>query len=54
MTGIEIRDARLKKGLTQRELSLKMSVPEATISRWENDFQKPMKIYMEKLIEILK
>lgn len=39
--GIRIRDARLKKKLTQQELADKIGVHVVTISQWENGVRKP-------------
>ena len=43
MAGNEIRFLRKNMGLTGKSLSEIMAVDNATISRWERDFQQPAK-----------
>lgn len=54
LTPEEIRQNRKKLGLTQEELAERLSVAEATLSRWENGWQiqqrcldKLMRLYFE-------
>ncbi len=38
---IKIKASRLKLKITQAELALKISIPQSTISKWENGKREP-------------
>lgn len=44
-----LKEYRYKKGLTQKELSKKMGIPNGTIGHWENGKVKPSTQYLNKL-----
>lgn len=48
----QVRAMRLFYGLTQVQLSERMGVSFATINRWENGQNSPLKLYWNKLKEI--
>lgn len=45
MTGKEIREKRIKLGLSQEALARELKISVATISRWELNKQKPRALY---------
>lgn len=51
--GPELRRARENAGRTQAELSYAMELPQAQISRWENDTQVPRPETIRALAEEL-
>jgi len=51
--GQKIALAREEKEWSQKELSSKLQIDHATISRWENDKQKPTRIKLRKLAQVL-
>ena len=51
---MEIREARIKKGLTQQQLANKMGVTVTTVSRWETGRSKPKMYDLKRLWRILK
>lgn len=51
--GWKIRNIRLDKGWTQRELAQKIDVPQAHISRWENDDMFPRPANVAKIAELI-
>lgn len=54
MTGAEIREARLKKGLTQQELAVKIGVSLNSVNNWEREKCKPQRFLEEVIRKILK
>lgn len=51
--GERIRDARLKRGMTQEALALSLRVGSIAVSRWERGVQKPRPEHLRKLARIL-
>lgn len=51
--GKRIREARIKKGLTQRQLAELVGVKHNSISDWENDKNKPYADMVELLLGAL-
>jgi transcriptional regulator with XRE-family HTH domain len=51
--GDNIRAARLRKGLTQRELASLIDAPDMHISRWERGVHRPSEAAMTALAEAL-
>ncbi|MGH8083890.1 MAG: helix-turn-helix transcriptional regulator [Lysobacter sp.] len=49
-----IREARLKKGLSQAELSLRVGVSKSAVSAWENDREAPESRKLDRLARALK
>ena len=49
MTAMNIKEARLVAGLTQRQMSELFEIPTRTIENWESGDRKPP-TYVEKLI----
>lgn len=49
MTGQELKELRLKAGLTQTELGQKIGVAYTKISQWENGKHKISKAYLRYL-----
>ena len=54
MTGTEMKEARLKKGLSQERLAAKLGISKNSYAFWEKGIYKPNPENLEKLIEILK
>lgn len=52
MTGQELKELRLKAGLTQSDLGQKIGVAYTKISQWENDKHKISKAYLRYLKEV--
>lgn len=52
-TGEAIREARLKAGLTQKELAQKMGIPYQSIGQWENNKRNPKSETMERIASAL-
>lgn len=50
---MNIKNLRLKAGLTQVQLAKKMNVDQAAVSRWESGETKPMRKYHKKLAKVL-
>lgn len=48
---IKIKASRLKLKITQAELALKISIPQSTISKWENGKREPS---INQLITLVK
>ena len=46
---VNIRDIRLRLGLSQRELGLRLGVTGRTIWRWEHESTTPHQVYLDKL-----
>ena len=49
---IRLREIRIKKGLTQKQLAEKISVSTKCISMWENGERNPNIVMLKKLAEI--
>lgn len=49
---IRLREIRIKKGLTQKQLAEKISVSTKCISLWENGERNPNIVMLKKLAEI--
>ena len=52
-TGQRIRAARKNKGMTQAELSEKLSIPFQSVSQWERDIRKPKIETLKKIADAL-
>ena len=50
---MNIRNLRLKAGLTQVELAKKMSVTQSAVSLWESGEVKPLRKIHKKLAKVL-
>lgn len=50
---MNIRNLRLKAGMTQVQLAKKMNVDQAAVSRWESGDTKPLKKVHKKLAKVL-
>lgn len=50
---MDIREIRLKKGMTQSELARKVGVSLTTIANWENKTSTPSDTNMKKLKQVL-
>ena len=50
---MNIKNLRLKAGLTQVELAKKMHVDQAAVSRWESGETKPLKKSHKRLAKVL-
>lgn len=50
---IRLREIRLHKGLTQRQLAEKIDVSTKCISMWETGDRKPNIVMLKKLAEVL-
>lgn len=53
-TGLRIRQARLKQGLSQVELARAANVSQPTVANWENDSHVPRQAALERIAGILK
>lgn len=51
--GNKIKEARLQKGLTQKQLALQLSIKNTTLNNWEQDRNKPDITYIEMLCRLL-
>ncbi|MCI1956645.1 MAG: helix-turn-helix domain-containing protein [Oscillospiraceae bacterium] len=51
--GAKIKEARLQKGLTQKQLALQLSIKNTTLNNWEQDRNKPDINYIEMLCRLL-
>lgn len=51
--GSKIKEARLQKGLTQKQLALQLSIKNTTLNNWEQDRNKPDINYIEMLCRLL-
>ncbi len=54
MNGIEIKEIRLKLGLSQADFSDAVGVRINTLSRWENGRSKPSRLAIDKLKKLEK
>jgi len=54
MNANEIKQLRLRLGLTQPHFAYKIGVTPATVSRWENGHVEPSPLALEKLIKLSK
>ena len=50
---MNIKNLRLKAGLTQVELAKKMHVDQAAVSRWESGETKPLRKSHKRLAKVL-
>ena len=50
---MKIKEARLNKGLSQKDLASALSVPANTLSNWENGKREPDHATLVKLADIL-
>ena len=50
---MNIKNLRLKAGLTQVELAKKMHVDQAAVSRWESGETKPLRKNHKRLAKVL-
>lgn len=50
---MNIRELRLKAGLTQAQLAKKMNVDQAAVSRWESGETRPLRKCHRKLAKVL-
>lgn len=50
---LNIKNLRLKAGLTQVELAKKMRVDQAAVSRWESGETKPLRKSRKRLAKVL-
>lgn len=50
---MNIKELRLKAGLTQVELAKKMNVDQATVSHWESGKHNPLRKMHKKLAKVL-
>ena len=50
---LNIKNARIKKGLKQIELAAAMDVGQPTISSWESNCSAPSALLLPKIAEIL-
>lgn len=50
--GQEIRQIRLNMGLSQMEFAYLVRTTSTTVSRWENNKSKPLKIAEDKIQEV--
>ena len=53
MNDLALRDLRIAKGLTQKQLADKLGVSQAAIGMWENGNRKPDIIMLKKLAHYL-
>lgn len=44
-----LRDLRLEKGLSMKELAKELNITDATISYWENDVNEPKITYLKSI-----
>lgn len=51
--GTRMREARMRAGLTQRELAQRFSVRHNTISNWEKDKSAPTPVQIERICTVL-
>ena len=51
--GNKIKEARLQKGLTQKQLASQLSIKNTTLNNWEQDRNKPDINYVEMLCNLL-
>ncbi len=54
MTPTEIKDIRVKLGVSQEKLAQLIGVSFGTINRWERGISKPSNLAMEKIKELTK
>lgn len=54
MTAQEIKELRLRLGLTQEQFARGLHVTWTTVNRWENDKSKPSPLALEKLLKLFK
>jgi putative transcriptional regulator len=52
MNAIEIKEFRIKRGLSQERMAHLVGVSYITISRWERDKSKPSPLALEKIRSI--
>lgn len=52
-TGERIRAARLRSGMTQRELAERLKISSAGIGQWENNVRNPKLSTLQKMAEVL-
>ena len=50
---MNIREARIAKGLTQKDLARRMGVDRSTVTKWENDQSNPKVAALSKLADAL-
>ena len=48
-----IKELREKKGMTQRDLALKLNVVQTTVAMWESGNNAPRAVMLPKLAEVL-
>ncbi len=53
MTGKEIKEKRIKLGLSQEGLARELKISVVTVSRWERGLQKPRALYADVLKDFL-
>ena len=53
MTGKEIKEKRIKLGLSQEGLARELKISVVTVSRWERGLQKPRALYASVLKDFL-
>lgn len=53
MDPLEIKISRIRLGLTQHELGLRLGVPCYAVSRWETGYAKPSPTILARLQEII-
>lgn len=52
--GKRLKELRLEKGLTQKDLAQNMNVSTATVTRWELEVQEPDYLTLAKLASYFK
>ena len=52
MNGMEIKQLRLKLGLTQDQLAKKIGVTFLSVNRWEREKSHPSPLAMEKILAL--
>ncbi len=52
-TGQRIKAARIKAGLTQKELGKRLGVAYQTLAQWENDLRKPKYETIQRILDAL-
>jgi DNA-binding transcriptional regulator YiaG len=53
MTGKELKELRIKAGLTQLELAIKLGTYHTIVSDWENEKHKISRLYEKLITEVL-
>lgn len=49
----ELRETRIRLGLSQRQVAERLEVTQATVARWESGKNKPHPLFVRALLKIL-